>query len=164
MKKLTNCPRKGLIESLLTKLMTFPLLWQRSHQESFKKGALVWKVCKGCHQSKTLMSDSLPNSTKLFLAMIGPKLKAAVGLQTGQTTLRAHTRMFKRRLIWWQDCWLCGDEKKGDVCIVCHCPALTCKRYKTLGYMFLKPKDLEDMCMNGHLISLVANTWLGIVP
>jgi hypothetical protein len=65
------------------------------------------------------MSDSLPSSKKLFLAMIGPKLKAVVGLQTGHTTLRAHTRMFKIRLIQWQDCWLCGDEKKKVMYILC---------------------------------------------
>ena len=34
-----------------------------------------WKTCKGCRQSKTLMSDSLPRSTKEFQAMSKQKLK-----------------------------------------------------------------------------------------
>ena len=40
---------------------------------------------------------------------------------------------------------------------------LGCKRYRTLGLMFLKPKDLENMKTN-VLISLKANTRLGIIP
>jgi len=55
-------------------------LWAKSHQESFKKGALEWKACEGCNQSKMVMSDSLPSNTELLLAMSGPMLKAAVGL------------------------------------------------------------------------------------
>jgi hypothetical protein len=102
MKKLTNCPRKELNRVPSDQIDDIPFCGQRRHEESFKKGALVWKVCKGCHQSKMLMSDSLPSSTKLLLAMIGLMLKAALRLQTGHTTLRAC--MFKLRLIQWQDC------------------------------------------------------------
>ena len=36
---------------------------------------------------------------------------------------------------------------------MCHCPALACKRYKTLAHMFLKPEDLENMRVN-VLVSL----------
>ena len=70
------------------------------------------------------------------------KLKVAVGLLTGHTTRRA--RMFNLGLTQRQDCRLCGDEKDDSVHIVYHCPILACKRYKTLGRMFLKPKDLEN--------------------
>ena len=38
------------------------------------------------------------------------------------------------------------------------------KDKKTLGCMLLKPKDLENMNMNVPIISLVANTRLGVVP
>jgi hypothetical protein len=88
-------------------------------------------------------------------------LKVAVGVLTGHTTLRAH--MFKIGLAWRQDCRLCRDEKEASVHIVCHCQAQECKRYRTLGRMFLMSKDLKNMRVNG-LISLVANTRLGIVP
>jgi len=71
--------------------------------------------------------------------------------------------MFKLRLTQWQDCTLCG-KKKDNVHVVCHCLALAYKRYKTLSCMFLKPKDLENMSMNVPIISVVANTRLGIVP
>jgi hypothetical protein len=47
--------------------------------------------------------------------------------------------------------------------VVNHCPALACKRYRTLGCMFLKPNDWENIRVNG-LISLVANTKLDRVP
>jgi hypothetical protein len=56
---------------------------------------------------------------------------------------------------------MCRNEK--DVYIVYHCAALARKRYRTLGCMFLIPKDLENMRVN-VLISLVANTRLGIIP
>jgi len=62
-----------------------------------------------------------------------------------------------------QDCRLCRDEREDGVHIVGHCPALACKRYRNLGRMFLKPKDLENLRVSG-LISLVDNTRLGIIP
>ena len=61
-----------------------------------------------------------------------------------------------------QDCRLCRDEKEDCVHVVCHCPALACIRYGTLGRKFLKPKDLEKLRVIG-LISLVDNTRFGII-
>ena len=43
------------------------------------------------------------------------------------------------------------------------CLALASKRYRTLGCCVLEAKDLENVRVNG-LISLIANTRLGIVP
>ena len=120
-----------------------------------------WKVCKGCRQSRTLMSEPLLCRTKDLHAVSRQKLKMAVGLLTGHTTPRAH--MFKIGLAQWQDCQLCKDEKEDSVHIVWHCPAEVRRRYRTLGCMFLISKDLKNMRVNG-LISLVANTGLGIVP
>jgi len=51
---------------------------------------------------------------------------------------------------------------RSPECQICHCLALACKRYRTLGHMCLKPKDLENMRVNG-LISLVVNTGFGII-
>jgi hypothetical protein len=45
---------------------------------------------------------------------------------------------------------------------VCDCPVLACKRYRILGFVFLKPEDLENVGA-GSLLSLVANTGLGLV-
>jgi hypothetical protein len=61
-----------------------------------------WTTCKGCHQSKTLMSELRPSRTKELQAMIRQKLRVSVGLLTGCTTLRAQT--FKLGLTQWQDC------------------------------------------------------------
>ena len=51
---------------------------------------------------------------------------------------------------------------KKTVYTVCQCPVLACKRYRNWGSMFLKPEDLEKVRM-GSLLSLVANTELGLV-
>lgn len=116
-----------------------------------------WKACKVFRQSKTLMSEPLASRTKYLQAISRSKLKVAVGLLTGHRTLR--DRIFNLGLTQRQDCRLCGDEKEDSVHIMYHCPTLVCKRYKTLGRMFLKPDDLDNMS-----VSLVANIRLGIVP
>jgi hypothetical protein len=41
-----------------------------------------WKACKGCSQSKMLMSEPLPSTAKELQAMSRSKLKVAVGLLT----------------------------------------------------------------------------------
>ncbi|KYM97512.1 hypothetical protein ALC62_11806 [Cyphomyrmex costatus] len=43
--------------------------------------------------------------------------------------------------------------------LLCRCPALACKRYRSWGHMFMTPKDLEDAKVN-NLISLVNDTRL----
>jgi hypothetical protein len=55
------------------------------------------------------------------------------------------------------------DEREDGVHIVCHCPTLACKRYGTLGCVFLIPKALENMRVN-ILKSFAANTSLGLIP
>ena len=84
--------------------------------------------------------------------------KLNVGLPTGRTILTAH--MFNleptQRLV----CQLYGEEKEDIVPILCHWPIPACKIYRTLGRVFLKPKDLENMRVNG-LKSLVAKTRVG---
>jgi hypothetical protein len=83
-----------------------------------------------------------------------------VGPLIGHTTLIA--LMIKLGPTQRQDGRLCGDEKEDIVhtSIVCDRLALACKGYRTLGLMFLTPKDLENMRMNG----LVANNRLGLIP
>ena len=78
---------------------------------------------------------------------------------TGHSALR--TNVSKLGLTQRQNCRLCGDEKEAGVYTVCQCPALACKKYRTLGRKFLTPKDLENMTVQS-LTSLVANTRLGI--
>jgi len=102
-----------------------------------------WKTCKGCRQSKTLMSETLSSRTKELQAMSTEKLKVTVGLLTGHTALRAC--MFKPGFTLRQDCQLCGDKKEDSVCIVCYCLALACKRYRNLSCMLLHSKVLENM-------------------
>jgi hypothetical protein len=82
------------------------------------------------------------------------RLRIAVGLLTGHTKLRAH--LYKLGHTEGQECRLCGYEKEDSVHIVCDCPILVCKRYRILGYMFLKSEDLENVRLSS-LLSLVAN-------
>jgi hypothetical protein len=102
----------------------------------------------------------LPNRAKEFLAVSKLRLRTAVGLLTGHTSLRAH--LYKLGHTERQECRLCGYEKEDTVHIVCDCPVLAGKRYRIWGCMFLKPEDLENMRVNS-LLSLVANTGLGLV-
>jgi len=56
------------------------------------------------------------------------------------------------------------ETEKTSVRNMHHCLALASKRYRTLGCVFLKPKDLENVRVKS-LISLMANIpKLGIVP
>jgi hypothetical protein len=142
-------------------LLASPLLWAKKssglhvRQDHLNR----WKTCKGCHQSKTLMSDSLPRSTKEFQAMSRQKLKgllkkATQPLESTCYNSDSHSGRISDRA---------GTKNNVLVHIICHSLALACKRYRTLGHTCLKPKDLENMRVNG-LISLVVNTTLGITP
>ena len=112
MKKPINWPRKGIMETLLTRLLESPLLWAneviRRHLRQENQNR--WKTCKGCRQSETLMSGPVSSRTKGPQAMSRQKLRVAVGLLTGHTTVTAH--MFKLGLTQKQDYLLCEDERK----------------------------------------------------
>jgi hypothetical protein len=88
------------------------------------------------------------------------RLRVAVGLLTGHTSLRAH--LYKLGHTERRECRLYGYEKEDSVHIVCDCPVLACKKYRILGCMFLKPEDLQNVRVSS-LLSLVANTGLGLV-
>jgi hypothetical protein len=103
---------------------------------------------------------SIPIRANELLAMSNLRLRAAVGLLTAHTTLRAH--LYKLGHTEGQECRLCGHDKEDSVHIVCDCPVLAWKRYRILGCMLLKPEDLEKVRVSS-LLSLVANTGLGLV-
>ena len=68
-----------------------------------------WDACTGSRESKTLMIYFLPSRANGPLAMSRLRPRAAVGLLTGHTNLRA--LMYKLGLGEQQDCRLCGDDK-----------------------------------------------------
>jgi hypothetical protein len=111
-------------------------------------------------QSKMQMRYSLASRANELLAMNKMRLRAAVGLLRGHTTLRAH--LYKLGHAEQQECRLCGYDKEDIVHTVCDCSVLARKRYRIWGSMFLKPEDLEKVRMSS-LLSLVANTGLGLV-
>ena len=88
------------------------------------------------------------------------RLRTAVGLLHGHTSLRAHLHILGHTE--GQECRLCGYDKEDSVHIVCECPVLACKRYRIWCCMFLKPEDLEKVKVDS-ILSLVANTGLGLV-
>jgi predicted Zn-ribbon and HTH transcriptional regulator len=106
------------------------------------------------------MRYPLPSRANELLAINKLRLRAAVGLLTGHRSLRTH--LHKLGHTERQECRLCGYKKEDNIHIVCDCPVLACKRYRILGYMFLKPEDLENVRVSS-LLSLVANTGLGLV-
>jgi hypothetical protein len=119
-----------------------------------------WTTCTGYRQSKVLMRYPLPSKDNELLAMNKLRLRAAVGLLAGHTSLRAH--LYKLGHSERRECRLCGHDKEDSVHIVCDCPVLACKRYRIWGCVFLKPEDLENVRVSS-LLSLVANTGLGLV-
>ena len=102
---------------------------------------------------------SLLSRANELLAMSTLRLRAAVGLLAGHTSLRAH--LYKLGHTERQECRLCGYEKEDSVHTVCDCPVLARKRCRIWGSRFLKPEDLENVRV-GSLLSLVANTVLGL--
>jgi hypothetical protein len=88
------------------------------------------------------------------------RLRAAVGLLTGHTSLKTH--LYKPRHTKGQERRLRGYDTADSEHIVCDCPVLACKRYRMWGSMFLKPEDIENVRVSS-LLSLVANTGLGLV-
>jgi hypothetical protein len=106
------------------------------------------------------MRYPLPSRANELLAMNKLRLRTAVGLLTGHTSLRAH--LHKLGHTERQECRLCGYEKEDSIHVVCDCPVLACERYRIWGCMFLKPEDFENVRVSS-LLSLVANTGLGFV-
>ena len=117
-------------------------------------------ACTGCQQSKVLMIYPLSGRANELLATSKLRLRAAVGLLTGHTSLRAH--LHKLGHTERQECRLCGYDTDDSVHTVCDCAVLACKRYRIWGRMFLKAEDLEKVRLSS-LLSLVANTGLGLV-
>jgi len=107
------------------------------------------------------MSELLSSRTKELREMSRWKLKVAEGLLRGHTNRRIH--IFKLGLNTEAGLPTVGTKQEDSICIDCFYLSLECSRYKTLGCIFLLPKDLEHMRVNG-LINLVANTRLGIIP
>jgi len=88
-----NWPRKGLMKSLLMKLLVFPLLWAK------KSSGVTWDRSTWTDGRPVKVAASLRRwwvnlcqvQQKCFKAMRRSKLKVAVGLLTGHTNLWAHT-------------------------------------------------------------------------
>jgi hypothetical protein len=107
-----------------------------------------------------LMRYPLPSRANELLAMSKLRFRAAVGLLTVHTSLRA--QLYKLGHTETQEFQLCGHDKEDNIHIVCKCPVLACKTYRIWGNMFLKPEGLEKVKVSSPL-SLVANTGLDLV-
>jgi hypothetical protein len=119
-----------------------------------------WTASTSFQQSKMLIRFLLRSRAHELLATSKFRLRVAVGLLTGHTSLRTH--LHKLGQTERQECRLCGCAKEDSVHIVCDCPVLACKRYRIWGSMFLKPEDFEKV-RAGSLLSLVAKKGLGLI-
>lgn len=80
-----------------------------------------------------------------------------MGLLMGHMALRGH--LYNLGTTTQKECRLCGED---SIYILCHCPALVCKRYRSWDDMFIKPKDLEDKKVSS-LIRLATDASLGLL-
>ena len=125
--------------------------WNHLRQQHLNR----WEPCKGCRQSKTLMTEPLTSRTKELQAMSRQKLQ---GLwDCWQTAQLLESKCFNSRLTQPEDCRICRGI------IACQCSAPACERCITLGRAFLKTKDLESMRVAGRIL-LVASSTLGVIP
>jgi hypothetical protein len=108
------------------------------------------------------MRYTLPGRVNELLAISKLRLRAAVGLLTGHTSLRAY--VYKLGHAERQECRLCGYDKEDSGHTVCDCPVLAGKIYGIWHCMFLKQvsENLEKVRASS-LLSLVTNTGLGLV-
>jgi len=116
-----------------------------------------WKLASGCNWSKQLMKSPQHSRSCELLAMNKERLRLGVGLLTGHIALRGHLHRLGLAEI--KECRLCGEESEDSSHVLCRCPALSCKRYRLWGKMFIEPRDLAEKRVNS-LISLVLNTGL----
>ncbi|XP_011687449.1 PREDICTED: uncharacterized protein LOC105449763 [Wasmannia auropunctata] len=119
-----------------------------------------WQATSGCRISKQLMSLSLRSRANELLSMSRTKARVGVGLLTGHVALRGH--LYNLGITTQKKCRLCGEESEDSIHILCHCPALVCKRYRSWGNIFVKPKDLEDKKVNSF-IRLATDARLGLL-
>ncbi|KYQ59907.1 hypothetical protein ALC60_01002, partial [Trachymyrmex zeteki] len=96
--------------------------------------------------------------TKELTAMGRHKLRMGIGLLTGHLLLRAH--LYNIGLADQKNCRLCGEENEDSIHLLCRCPLLACKRYRSWSNTFLMSEDLDGAKID-DLISLVHGTGLG---
>lgn len=128
----------------------------RSHLS--REHLIKWKTSKSCRQAKLLMKNTNVSRTNELLTMSRQRLRVAVGLLTGHSSLLS-TYLFNLGLAERRECRLCGDEREDSVHLLCHCPSLLHKRYRIWGRMFLNPPDLGTVRVV-DLLSLVLDTRL----
>ncbi|XP_020297787.1 uncharacterized protein LOC109862210 [Pseudomyrmex gracilis] len=103
---------------------------KREHQDS-------WKKLKNCRQARLLMSQ--PSSSRAKeLAMDKNRLRLSIGLFTGHWAFKTH--LYNMGLADKTNCRLCGEENEDSEHILCRCPSLVLKRFRSLSCMFLKPE------------------------
>ncbi|XP_032685833.1 uncharacterized protein LOC116850995 [Odontomachus brunneus] len=118
-----------------------------------------WRAVGGCRTAKRLMEQPSGRANEL-LAINRLRLKVGLCLLTGHITLRSHLN--KLGLTEQSDCRLCGEEREDSAHILCWCPVLTCKRYRSWGCVFMEPEDLNGKRVSS-LINLVSDTRLGLL-
>ncbi|XP_020289696.1 uncharacterized protein LOC109857614 [Pseudomyrmex gracilis] len=114
------------------------LVWVPGHQGKNhikdwlkKEHRISWEILKSCRQAKALMTQPLPGRTKELLTMSKYRQRLCIGLLTGHWAFKAY--LFNLGLIEKSNCRFCGEERKDSVHILCRCPSLALKRFRSLG-------------------------------
>ncbi|KYM95032.1 hypothetical protein ALC62_14332 [Cyphomyrmex costatus] len=95
-----------------------------------------------------------PESSERDQAQRQSRLTSSNGICTTRLQTNGSPNTKKRTPAMWR-------RKQGqNLHLLCRCPALACKRYKSWGHMFLTPKDLENAKVSS-LINLISDTRLG---
>ncbi|XP_020297795.1 uncharacterized protein LOC109862216 [Pseudomyrmex gracilis] len=150
----------GTLEEPACQRVGVPFAIGKNHIKDWLKREhrTAWEKLKSCRQAKVLMTQPLPDRTKELLTMGKYKQGLCIGLLTGHWAFRAH--LFNLGLVEESRCRFCGEEREDSVRhILCRCPSLVLKRFRSLGSMFVEPEDLKTHNI-GHLYSLAANAGL----
>ncbi|XP_032689440.1 uncharacterized protein LOC116852838 [Odontomachus brunneus] len=149
----------GTLEDPVEQEMGIPFAVGKEYiKKSLEKEHLdSWKRGQGCRRAKLLMEKPSKSRARELLTMNKKKLRLAINLLTGHMALRAH--LYNLKMAEQKNCRLCGEEEEDSIHILCRCPLLAIRRYRSWGQMFSEPKDLKEMRIN-KLCGLVNNTGL----
>ncbi|XP_020299149.1 uncharacterized protein LOC109863313, partial [Pseudomyrmex gracilis] len=106
---------------------------EKNHIKNWPKREhrISWEILKSCRQAKALTTQPLPSRTKELLTMSKYRQRLCIGLLTGHWAFKAH--LFNLGLVEESSCRFYGKEREGSVHILCRCPSLALKRFRSLG-------------------------------
>ena len=101
-----------------------------------------WNMATGCRQAKALMGTMLNSKRAAELRKLGKnEVTALVEILIGHGNLGYHRH--KIGLTNSPLCRLCGVDDETSAHILCHCPAIACKRLALTGSNCIRESDIS---------------------